>query len=119
MKTIEDQIIAEALTAKGQDAVMEIARAAAAREGFPEDESDLLVREAAYLAARAEHQAKQDRRLAIIELAKEQHPCDGIEIDSDAKLSEGDDNGCYVAAWVWTDFNGTPFEKPSTGMEDG
>jgi len=50
--TLEDQIIAEALTAKGQDAVWEIARAAAARHGFTPDEADRLAQEAEYTQAR-------------------------------------------------------------------
>ena len=29
-----------------------------------------------------------------------------IDIDSDASISDGDDNGAYVAAWVWVDFGG-------------
>ena len=36
---------------------------------------------------------------------------DGVEVDSDAKVSEGDDNGAYVQAWVWVDFEGTPLCK--------
>ena len=52
------------------------------------------------------------RRDAIIAHARELHQCEGeVEIDDNAVLSEGDDNGCYVAAWIWIDFNGTPFDK--------
>ena len=29
-----------------------------------------------------------------------------IDIDADAIISDGDDNGAYVAAWVWVDFGG-------------
>lgn len=36
---------------------------------------------------------------------------DELEIDDDAKLSEGDDNGCWVQAWMWVDFTGTPLDK--------
>lgn len=55
---------------------------------------------------------KKQRRAAIIELARKKHQKEGtIEIDDSAKLSEGDDNGCYVAAWVWVYFDGTPFDK--------
>ena len=28
-----------------------------------------------------------------------------IEIDSDARVSMGDDNGAYVQAWVWVPLN--------------
>ena len=34
-----------------------------------------------------------------------------VEIDNDAKLSEGSDNGCYVSAWVWCQFDGTEFDR--------
>ena len=65
------------------------------------------------------HMADEERRLDVIELAREQHQREGVlEIDDDAKLSEGSDNGCYVAAWVWVDFAGTKFEKDKTGDAD-
>lgn len=55
------------------------------------------------------------RHKAIIELARNEHEHDGeVEIDDDAKLSEADDNpdnGCYVQAWVWVSFGGTPYDK--------
>lgn len=58
--------------------------------------------------------AEIDRELAIIELAREEHGRDGeCEIDDGATLSEGDDNGTYVQAWVWVSFEGTPFDKES------
>ena len=52
------------------------------------------------------------RRMAIIELARAEHQSEGVvEIDDNALLSEGQDNGCYVAAWVWVGFAQTPFDK--------
>ena len=51
------------------------------------------------------------RRLAIIDLADEQHPNEDISVDADAILSEGDDNGCYISAWLWISFSGTPYDK--------
>ncbi len=49
-----------------------------------------------------------DRRLEIVELARNEHQKDGeAEIDDNAQLSEGNDNGCYVQAWVWVGFSGT------------
>lgn len=34
--------------------------------------------------------------------AKRIHACDGaIEVDADAPVSKGDDEGAYVQAWVW------------------
>ena len=54
------------------------------------------------------------RRVAIVELAREHYGSEGyIEIDDNAKLSEGDDNGTYVQAWVWVTFSDTPFDKES------
>ncbi len=54
----------------------------------------------------------EERRFEIIELAREQRQEEGlVEIDDDARLSEGNDNGCYVAAWVWVDFADTKFDK--------
>ena len=54
----------------------------------------------------------EERRKAIIELARAEHQSEGsVEIDDNAELSEGDYNGCYVQAWVWVDFAGTPLDK--------
>lgn len=36
---------------------------------------------------------------------------DELEIDDNAKLSCGDDNGCWVQAWMWVDFAGTRLDK--------
>lgn len=33
-----------------------------------------------------------------------------LEVDN-AIVSEGDDNGAYVLAWVWVPFNGTELDK--------
>ena len=59
------------------------------------------------------------RREKIIEIAKGMPWVDSdgkVEIDSDARLSECDvdgcySNGCYVSAWVWCSFSDTEFEK--------
>lgn len=59
----------------------------------------------------AEEQAEV-RKATIIQMAKDEYQIDGAcEIDNDALLSEGDDNGCYVQAWVWVDFAGTSLDK--------
>lgn len=48
----------------------------------------------------------------IREMARDEHQREGeVEIDDNAILSEGDDNGTYVQAWVWVDFAGTKFDK--------
>jgi hypothetical protein len=58
------------------------------------------------------HAESEDRRCEIIELAREQREIEGaVEIDDNALLSEGNCNGCYVAAWVWVDFARTKFDK--------
>ena len=58
------------------------------------------------------HAKAESRRIAIIALARQRHQEEGeVEIDDDARLSEGDDNGCYVAAWLWVDFGETKFDK--------
>ncbi len=58
------------------------------------------------------HMQAESRRLEIIALASKQCHTEGqVEIDDDARLSEGNDNGCYVQASVWVDFAGTKFEK--------
>lgn len=55
------------------------------------------------------------RREAIITLAFEEHHQDGeVEIDltdDEKDISEGDDNGAYVRAWVWVDFSDTKWCK--------
>ena len=56
--------------------------------------------------------SREERRLEIIELARDQREQEGaVEIDDNALLSEGNDNGCYMQAWVWVDFAGTRFDK--------
>lgn len=55
---------------------------------------------------------RDDRAAEIISLANRRYREDGeIEVDSDALISEGNDNGCYVEGWLWVDFTGTPFDK--------
>lgn len=54
----------------------------------------------------------EERRRSIIKLAKKTIEKEGsLEIDSDAEISEGDDNGAYVQAWVWLPFDNTEFDK--------
>lgn len=54
----------------------------------------------------------ESRDNEIRALASEMHHRDGeLEIDPDAIVSEGDDNGAYVAAWVWVDFSCTELDK--------
>jgi hypothetical protein len=64
--------------------------------------------------------AHESRRLQIVELARFRYQDEGhhneydINIDANADLKEDDDdneNGCYVSAWVWVPFHGTPWDK--------
>jgi len=52
--------------------------------------------------------AELDREKRIRDLAFDHYDSDDIDIDLDAIVSEGDDNGAYVAAWVWVRFRGEP-----------
>ena len=55
---------------------------------------------------------ERQRQIAIIELARQDPRLDDeLEIDDDPKVSEGDDNGAWVQAWLWVDFSGTPLDK--------
>lgn len=45
-----------------------------------------------------------------IERVSEFSSCD-VQIDRNARISEGSDNGCYVSGWVWCDFAGTELDK--------
>lgn len=55
------------------------------------------------------------RKACIVDLAKMQRHVDGeCEIDDTASVSEGNDNGAYVQAWVWVDFDGTDLDKEGT-----
>jgi len=54
-----------------------------------------------------------DRQKKIVELAKKcPMLCDGsLEVDDNAIVSEGSDNGAYVQAWLWISFEGTELDK--------
>ena len=55
---------------------------------------------------------EESRRQRIIEVARHRLQVDGeLEINDEAIVSEGGDNGCYVMAWAWFDFEGTEFDK--------
>lgn len=61
-------------------------------------------------AAVAPQQAVRDRD--IVALARRQCVAEGeVEIDDATAVSEGDDNGAFVKAWVWVEFAGTPLDK--------
>ncbi len=66
----------------------------------------------------AASQEEADRR-EIVEMARNDYRvCDGeLEIDDNAVVSHGDDNGAYVQAWVWVGFGGTRFDKDPSASE--
>ena len=59
----------------------------------------------------------EQHRLNVIDLARRQFATAStegfLEIDDDAQLSEGDDNGTYLQSWVWVSFAGTLLDKDS------
>ena len=74
-------------------------------------------------AEKIEELSTDEKRDAVIrQMAKDEHEIEGeVEIDDNAVVSEGDDNGAYVAAWVWVGFCDTPLDKeppepPPTGQ---
>ena len=59
-----------------------------------------------------------ERALKIVALAKIQHHRDGeCEIDDTAEVSEGNDDGAYVQAWVWVNFDETDLDKEVPGRK--
>lgn len=59
--------------------------------------------------------AKADPRdHAIAEMVE---TSDELEVDG-AIISEGDDNGAFVLAWTWVDFNGTGFDKEAEDEDE-
>ena len=52
---------------------------------------------------------RNDRERRIAELARRRLTHEGeLEIDDTTVISEADDNGSYVMAWIWLDFDGVP-----------
>jgi hypothetical protein len=58
----------------------------------------------------------------IVNLAKERWDSENINVCDinvlchpahiEENVSEGDDNGAWVKAWLWVSFENTPFDKP-------
>lgn len=59
------------------------------------------------------------RRAHIIELARDEWREYSVDITDQAEVSEGDDNGAYVQAWVWVSFADTELDKHPTGSDTG
>ena len=57
--------------------------------------------------------SERDKAIAALAPSREGE----VEIDH-ALISEGDDNGAYVLAWVWADFAGTPFDKDDESIRE-
>jgi len=58
---------------------------------------------------------ESDRR-EIIQMAREEyeHSDGDVQIDGNAVVSHGTDNGAYVQAWVWVSFADSRFDKEPT-----
>ena len=61
-----------------------------------------------------------ERYREVVAMAREQLELrDGeLELDDDAEVSEGGDNGAYVQTWRWVSFAGTPLDNESNGSSD-
>ena len=51
------------------------------------------------------------RRQAIYDLHLTQYPQETVEVDDDFTIHDGDENGCFISAWIWIDFSETPLDK--------
>lgn len=75
----------------------------------------LLIQKSRALQALADLEGstpEQRERLARIrEMAREHEREGDLELDDEAVVSEGDDNGAYVQMWKWIDFSGTELCK--------
>ncbi len=66
---------------------------------------------------------REQRDREIIDIAVRSYPWAdgevelGSEGDSNAMVSEGEDNGAYVRAWVWFSFEGTSLDKNTEADE--
>lgn len=63
---------------------------------------------------------EQINRLEMIEWARNEYEgYDGdIQVDDNAVISHGEDNGAYVQAWVWVTFDGTRLDKEPPAPND-
>jgi hypothetical protein len=59
------------------------------------------------------------RRAAIMKLAEEFEKEGELELDANAKISEGDDNGAYVQMWRWVEFGNTELCKGEGSGQEG
>ena len=62
---------------------------------------------------------KKTRRLKILDLARQFESEGDLELDDDAKISEGDDNGAYVQMWKWVSFSDTELCKGQGSSNEG
>lgn len=63
-------------------------------------------------------ETRDTREDKIRQMAKSEWCTDEISIDANAEVSEGDDNGAYVAAWVWVSFYQTDLDKARPGNQN-
>lgn len=102
------EALADALeTSQARDVVIDAVAVVCARDNL--SFKPALFKSIAKIDARS---PEGKRRAELRQMADDQHGKEGgLEIDGDAAISEGDDNGAYVAAWLWVDFAGTKFDK--------
>lgn len=76
--------------------------------GFEAHEVDLSQMN---LPLRTKH-PEGSREAKIVAMADDKFGKEGdLEFDTDAEVSDGDDNGAYVQCWKWLDFKGTEFDR--------
>lgn len=63
---------------------------------------------------------KQTRKQKILNLARQNPKLHGgeLELDSNAEISEGDDNGAYVQTWMWVPFEVAPQKILNLARQD-
>lgn len=59
-----------------------------------------------------------ERERQIVDLAQDQGLFWDNPLDEDIVVSEGEDNGAWVRAWVWVSFADTPLDKEVEPEED-
>jgi hypothetical protein len=64
------------------------------------------------LRAKVRKLTRKERLESIRALAMESFHVEGeCEVDDNAVVSEGEDNGAYVQVWAWVSFDGTALDK--------
>ena len=71
------------------------------------------------MASKTTRQELTEREHSVFAYAQDHLDREGeLEFDDYCAVSEGDDNGAYVQAWVWLPFDGTPLCKGDHGNHE-